>query len=192
MNIREFGQNLQTLYDEMSQEFSSFQQESGLHCLPGCGNCCTNPEIEASVLEMLPLALRLHQEGKLEEWIERLEDVEGRPCLFYEAHSADGMRGRCGIYQERPSVCRMFGVAGYYDKHRQVTLSICKHIRAEYPELSEKKETEATPDNTPMLVQWTYRLSQLDPALIQNRMPINQAIKQALEKVALYALYQPD
>jgi Fe-S-cluster containining protein len=192
MNIREFTQNLQTLYAEMSQEFSAYQEQSGLHCLSGCGQCCLNPEVEASVLEMLPLALRLHRENKLEEWIERLENVEGKPCLLYEAHSPDGKQGRCGAYEGRPSLCRMFGVSGYYNKHRKVTLSICRYIRAENPELSQQKEAEATAENTPMLVQWSYRLTQLDPALIQDRMPINQALKKALEKVALYALYQED
>jgi uncharacterized protein len=81
-------------------------------------------------------------------------------------------------------------VAGYFNKHQEVSLSICKFIREHYPQLSQERQSQATAENTPMLVHWSYRLSQLDPNLIQDRMPVNQALKKALEKVALYALYQ--
>jgi len=190
MNIREFSQNLQTLYSEISEAFASFQQQSGLHCLSGCGHCCKNPQVEASILEMLPMALRFYEDNKLEEWLEKLNDAENLPCLVYQSHSSDGKLGRCGQYQERPSLCRMFGVAGYFNKHQQVTLSICKYIREQYPELTIKRESEASQEHTPMLIHWSYRLTQLEPTLIQERMPINRALKQALEKVALYAQYQ--
>lgn len=170
--------------------FSNYQQASGLHCLEGCGQCCKNPEVEASVLEMLPLALRFYDEGQLEVWLEKLGRAQNEACLLYVSHSPDGKLGRCGAYQERPSLCRMFGVAGYYNKHREVVLSVCKYIKEQYPQLTQERESAATPENTPMLVQWAYKLTQLDPALIQDRMPVNQALKKALEKVALYAQYQ--
>jgi hypothetical protein len=84
----------------------------------------------------------------------------------------------------------MFGVSGFYNKHREVTLSVCKLIREKYPELTKTREGEVSEEKTPMLITWSYRLAQIEPALIQDRMPINQAFKAALEKVALYALYQ--
>jgi Fe-S-cluster containining protein len=190
MNIRKFSQELQEIYDEMGAKFSDYQKASGLYCLEGCGKCCTNPELEASVLEMFPLALRIMDENKLEEWLDKLENPVQDFCLMYEPHSEDGSKGRCGAYKERPSVCRMFGVAGYYDKHHEITLSVCKLIREKYPELTKTWESEASPEKTPMLVTWSYRMAQIDPALIQDRMPINQALKKALERVALYAQYQ--
>lgn len=190
MNIRDFARELQNIYDEMGTSFSNFQKSTGLNCLEGCGKCCTNPDIEASVLEMLPLAVRLHDENKLDEWLEKLENPSQDSCLLFQAHSADGSKGMCGAYKERPSVCRMFGVAGYFDKHHEVTLSVCKLIREKYPELTEAKTKEATAENTPVLVNWSYRMAEIDPALIQGRMPLNQALKLALEKVALYAQYQ--
>lgn len=192
MNIREFSQDLQNIYEEMGKCFSDYQKASELPCLEGCGKCCTNPEIEASPYEMLPLALKILDEGKLEEWLDRLENPLQDHCLLYQAHSADGNKGSCGSYQHRPTVCRMFGVSGYYTKHRQITLSICKLIKQKYPEQSQQQQTQVTEEKTPMLVDWTYRLTQLDPQVIQNRMPINQALKKALEKVALYALYQAE
>ena len=190
MNIRDFSQDLQKIYDEMGNTFSLYQKASGLSCLEGCGKCCTNPELEASVLEMFPLAVRLLDEGKLVEWLDKLESPTQDFCLMYESHSADGKLGRCGAYNERPSVCRMFGVSGYYDKHREITLSVCKLIRDKYPELTKAWEAEVSEEKTPMLITWSYQLANLDPALIQDKLPINQALKGALERVALYALYQ--
>lgn len=189
MNIREFSQDLQNIYDEMWQSFSQYQQASGLYCLEGCGKCCNNPEVEASVLEMFPLALRILDENKLEEWLDKLENPTQDHCVMYRPHSPDGSKGQCGVYKERPSLCRMFGVAGFYNKYHEVTLSVCKLIREKYPDLTKTRESEVS-DQTPVLANWSYSLMQLDPALIQDRMPINQALKKALERVALYALYQ--
>jgi Fe-S-cluster containining protein len=189
MNIREFSQDLQNIYDEMWQSFSQYQKASGLFCLEGCGKCCNNPEVEASVLEMFPLALRILDDNKLEEWLDKLENPIQDHCMMYEPHSPDGAKGQCGVYKERPSLCRMFGVAGFYNKHREVTLSVCKLIREKYPDLTKTRESEVT-EQTPMLAHWSYSLMQLDPALIQDRLPINEALKKALERVALYALYQ--
>lgn len=174
----------------MSSAFSDYQKKSDLHCLSGCGKCCTNPDIEASPLEMIPLALKILDENKLDEWLEKLENSNQKPCILYESHSSDGSKGACGSYLERPSICRMFGVAGRLDKYQKVSLSICKLIKENYSELYKTVEKEANPQNTPLFGPWTLRLSQLDPDLIQKRMPINQALKKALEKVALYAQYQ--
>ena len=189
MNIREFSQDLQKIYDQMWDAFSQYQAASGLNCLVGCGKCCNNPEVEASVLEMFPLALRILDENKLEEWLDKLEEPAQDHCLMYEPHSPDGSKGQCGVYKERPSLCRMFGVAGFYNKHQEVTLSVCKLIREKYPDLTKIRESEVS-DKTPMLITWSYRLAQIDPGLIQDRMPINQALKKALERIALYAQYQ--
>src|SRR4051812_18901933 len=111
MNIREFSHNLEKLYEEMSSTFSSYQSSTGWSCLSGCGKCCLNPEIEASPLEMIPMALKLYDEGKLEAWIEKLKSTDQEFCLAYEGDIQG--KGKCGQYSTRPSVCRMFGVAGY-------------------------------------------------------------------------------
>lgn len=190
MNIREFSQDLQKIYLEMGSTFSNYQKASGLHCLEGCGKCCLKPEVEASMLEMIPLALRIYDEGKLEEWLDKLETSTQENCLLYESHSSDGSLGKCSAYVERPALCRMFGVAGFYNKHHEMKLSVCKLIREKYPELLVEQEALALEGSTPTLMNWSYRLAQIEPALIQDRLPINQALKRALEKVALYAQYQ--
>jgi uncharacterized protein len=190
MDIKDFSFNLELIYREMSESFSHYQKQTQLSCLTGCGRCCLNPEIEASPLEMIPLALHLHQTGELDFWLDKLEVNEQQSCLLYVPASPDGLKGQCGHYEYRPSICRMFGVAGYFDKHKNATLSICKYIKEADPELARQRTAEATLENTPMLLHWMSRLSQLDPKLSQQRMPLNQALQRALEKVALYAQYQ--
>jgi Fe-S-cluster containining protein len=177
MNIREFAFNLQKVYAEMSDTFSSYQSGTGLVCPPGCGKCCLNPEIEASVLEMIPFALKVYDEGKLEEWLEKLESRTDPVCILLEL-------SKCSSYEERPSLCRMFGVAGVLNKRQEVTLSICKYLK----ELN--KNLPAPTEQTPLLPHWSSKLSALDPELISKKLPINLAIKGALEKIAFYTQYQ--
>lgn len=187
MNIKEFRNDLQKLYQEMSESFSAYQHKLGWACVSGCGKCCLNPDIEASPLEMIPMAVSIYQEGKSEEWLERLESPDRAYCLAYK-HEGDPERGVCSRYSDRPSVCRMFAVAGYYNKDEKITLSVCKTIR-QYHGLYDIPEG-LDPNEVPVLRDWAYKLATLDPKLIQNRIPINQALKQALEKVCLYGHYE--
>ena len=188
MNIREFSHNLQKLFAEMSDSFSSYQNSTGWNCLSNCGRCCLNPEIEASLHEMIPMALAIYDEGKLDEWVDKLQTTNQDYCLAYLPGSKEG-EGKCSRYDQRPSVCRMFGVAGYKNKRNETTLSICKFIK-------EKYNTTQSPDfdshKPPQMTEWSFKLASIDQKLIQDRMPINQALMKALEKVSLYAEYQAD
>lgn len=132
-------------------------------------------------MEMIPMALRILDEGTLEEWHERLQEADGKPCLIFNGQN-------CGSYHERPSLCRMFGVAGYFNKHHQITLSICKLIKEKDPGQTEAV-LKSPAANAPVMAQWSSLLSTLDPLLAQERQPINLALKSALEKVALWSQY---
>lgn len=182
MNIREFSVNLQKLYDEMSVTFSDLQKNTKLPCLPGCGACCLNPDIEATTLEMIPMALKIYDQGLVEEWHQKLGEAENLSCLMFDGK-------QCGSYHERPAVCRMFGVAGYFNKQHETTLSICKFIKEEYPKESAVALSGIT-SQTPVMAQWMARLESIDPQLLQLRSPINIALKSALEKVAMWNEYQ--
>jgi len=192
MNIRDFSYNLLKLYEEMSDTFSSYQASTGLSCLPSCGQCCLNPEIEVSPYEMIPLALSLYDEGKLSEWVENIQTSKQKHCLIYVPGKTEG-EGKCGRYQKRPGICRMFGVSGLYDKNHEVTLSICKHIKEKH--LSNVNSTSLDSENIPMMQEWSLKLASLDPKLLQERLPINEALLKALEKVAMvmdYSLQEND
>lgn len=187
MNIREFSEKLSKLYVEMSAAFSTYHQSTGWNCLSGCGKCCLNPDVEATLFEMIPMALSIYDEGTFDEWVNKLETTEQVYCLVYDKHDDSG-KGMCSRYQDRPSLCRMFGVAGYFNKNHELTLSVCKLIRDEYKitELPVNLDQETTPN----FAQWSYKMASLEQKLIQEKMPINKALLAALQKVALYAQYQ--
>ena len=168
--------------------FSAYQASTNLPCLEGCGRCCLNPEVDASTLEMIPIALKIYDDGKLDEWLDRVEGPMQDHCIFYQ--QVDEQKGRCGIYGERPALCRMFGVAGYLTKEREVTLSICKYISEKYPERVPHAKARANRESTPVFANWTALVSTLGTPDMNLRFPINTALKKALHKIALLAQYQ--
>jgi uncharacterized protein len=187
MDIRELIFNIQKVYDEMAETFSKFQKDSGLACLSGCGRCCMNPEVEASTLEMLPWALKVYDEGLSEQWLEKLQDPVQEYCLMFQPGSEAG-QGKCGNYTVRPSVCRMFGVAGYLNKHGEKTLSVCKFIRESCAEKTKNFEANLPPE-TPVISQWSNNLSALGEPALHNKIPINTAMHNALVRILFYFQY---
>lgn len=175
MDIRELVFNIQTVYDEMAETFSKFQKDSGLLCIKGCGECCKNPEIEASVFEMLPWGLKIYNEGSSEEWLTKLENPSQNSCLLL-------VSDKCISYQERPAVCRMFGVGGYKDKYGKTSLALCKIIR-------EENLGSDLPSNPPIMSHWNNRLAVLGEPTLHAKMPINEAMREALVKIMFYFQY---
>lgn len=188
MNIIDLSDNLLKLYAEMSATFSEYQNSVNLPCLEGCGKCCLNPDIEASVLEMLPFAVKIYREGKLEEWMLKMSMNTRESCVLYEGD--ENGKGRCGHYNERPGICRMFGVSGMKNKEEVLRLSICKYIKNYYPEVSAKLATELDLKKPPTMAEHSTQVAHLGDHVLQRRLPINEAIQQALEKVAFCAWYQ--
>ena len=187
MNIREIDRKLAKVYEDMSETFGNFQKQTGLSCLAECGRCCVNPDIETSVLEMIPFALKVYDEGKIEEWLEMVQTDEQKICLLFAPRGQNGL-GSCSSYQQRPSICRMFGVAATFNKHHQKTLSICKYIREDQPDLTDATIKEI-PHDAPMIPVWFSQISAIDPDLARERFPINLAMQKALEKIAFLSQY---
>ena len=101
--LRELSRRVEAVYGEIATTFSAYQQQRGLHCRTGCGECCLQPTIEATVLEMLPLALHLFDQGKAEQTLTQLEELtEPQGCFFYQKLSFDSKQGQCTVYQHRP------------------------------------------------------------------------------------------
>ena len=171
----------------MSDSFSSYQSSTGWNCLPSCGKCCLNPEVDASILEMIPMAYSIYLEGKLDEWLDKLQTTKQEHCIVYEQGLKEG-EGKCGRYNDRPSLCRMFGVSGHYNKQHEISLSVCKLIKEKYKLFDQ--ELKGSKQETPMMADWSMKLASINPQLIQDKMPINKALLGALEKVAFTLQFQ--
>lgn len=190
MSLKDFATDLQNLYNNMSESFSQYQRSTGVTCPATCGKCCDNPEVEASPMEMIPMALEIYRRGELETWLDKLMDAETpSACTVFHALTPDKELGRCSIYEYRPSLCRVFGISGWSGKDEKISLSICKKLKVLH---ADKIQDITQTDDAPLAKNWSLKLMQLDSRLITERMPINLAFKKALEKVALLSMYSPE
>jgi Fe-S-cluster containining protein len=174
---------------EIGERYGQYQRDRGLFCRSGCGECCLHPGIEATVLEMLPLAFNLLHEGKAESTLDALQTHDLAGCFFYSRHSEDGKQGQCSVYMKRPGICRLFGAAGYNGREGEVQLSVCKNIKADYPQALQDTIIALESDPPPMIRNGKEQIRQIDYELGGLNYPINEAMKLALEKVLFEQYY---
>ena len=160
-------------------------QATGLGCPPGCGACCLSPEVETSVADLLPLACALFERGAAEAAQDRARGArDAGPCVLYAPSADDPRQGRCTVYAERPSICRLFGFASRRARGGGLEHAACRELRAAHPEASARAaaavaEGLAAPriDAEPGAI--ALLLGEARP------LPINHALRLALERVGL-------
>jgi len=181
--LRELARLVEAVFDELEQSFGAYQLRSSLSCIPGCGACCNNPNIEATVLEMLPLALHLYDLGQAETVLEELQSYSGFACYHYKRNSLDGLMSSCSVYKQRPVICRVFGAAGDRDKYGNTRLSVCRHIKQNKAEAYQLALQNLPREAPPRMATGKQRLRQIDFTLGREDLPINQALQRALQLV---------
>jgi uncharacterized protein len=191
MNLTEKSLEVREVFKKLEVETSRFTRESKLFCFTGCGKCCMNPNISASVLEFLPLAYDLYQEGKADEALELIESTgEEGYCILFKKTSAGLDTGHCTDYKNRGLICRLFGNSVRKDKHGGRQLITCKKIKEgqeeNFSEVSQKINGEL---QAPSAQHYYSQLYDIDEKLSEEQYPINIAIKKALEKVLMYSFY---
>ena len=187
--LEHLSQQVEQVMAEIGERYGQYQRDRGLFCRSGCGECCLHPGIEATVLEMLPLAFSLLQEGKAESTLDTLQTHDLPGCFFYSRHSADGKQGQCSVYMKRPGICRLFGAAGYNGREGDVQLSVCKNIKADHPKALQDTIIALESDPPPMIRNGKEQIRQIDYELGGLNYPINDAMKLALEKVLFEQYY---
>lgn len=191
MNLREKSLEVRQVFAELDIEIKVFMEESQLSCISGCGACCANPNVHASVLEFLPLAFDLYEKGKAEKALELLEEVgEEAFCIIYKSFSQDAKSGFCSDYANRGMICRLFGSAARRNKEGKKELITCKIIKEQKADLYQRtvqviKEGAVVPSSGDAYSQ----LYNIDFQLTKEQFPINVAIKKALEAVLTYMFY---
>ena len=175
------------LYARIDKAVAEFQLRSGLRCPSGCGRCCPTADVRVTVLEMLPIAHEIFQNHDACAWMDRLaaQPVSGRCILFSEKQISDA--GHCSFYTWRPVLCRMFGYAAVRSRTGANALSVCKYIRQNDPETAAAAMAYA--GEAPCFIHYGARVYALDPGLGNELMPINTALRRAIERLGLnYAL----
>lgn len=171
-------------FDDISIEYSSFQNKTKLTCPTGCGKCCFKSDIYCTPFELLPLALDLIRRGEAESILEKGLSHKAEHCMFMDITDLKGGKGRCLEYEFRPLVCRTFGVAGKHDKKGDLSFSVCSILKEE----NKKKYSELLSGkieivNIPFIDKVKNKLGCLDPSLLEEEYPINLSLTKILDKL---------
>jgi hypothetical protein len=159
----------------------------------GCGKCCTKLDIEASPLEFLPWAFHIFLNGEAEKILTELEINSSTICYIYNPLTLlDKVNGSCSNYSYRGLICRLFGYGATKDKYGQLRLATCKIIKSEQV-ANFNNSTESINKGLPVPIFTDYymNLSQIDFHLGNIILPINQALRYAIEEVLQYYAYRP-
>ncbi len=178
MDLDRVCEEILTQYRAVDSAAASFAEISGLACPPGCGQCCQTPEIQATALEMLPMARSIIDSKRQDS----LGDLDPGTCVFFEQGSRPGL-GRCRAYDLRPLVCRLFGYAARRDKAGLPEFAACHVHSAESSEALARARKMAR--EAPVFGDEFTKLASLDPGQGWDLLPINTALKRALERVHL-------
>jgi Fe-S-cluster containining protein len=177
------------VYERLDKDIAAFQKRTTLHCLSGCGECCKKPDIEAGIVEFLPLALDLYDRGLAEATLEELQKKPDSICHVFRPHITS-FGGLCNAYPHRGLICRLFGFTARINKEEQKELVTCKHIKEEQ-HLAYQKAMDgiAKGEKVPVMSEYYYRMQSIDPGL-QGFYPINVAMSKAIETVLHYYTYR--
>ena len=191
MSIERRVQLVEDLFYQLEQESAQFEKSSGISCVSGCGKCCTYPDVEASPLEFLPWAFHLFLNGEAEKTLQMLTENDSPTCLIYKPLSISG-QGRCGNYKYRGLICRLFGSAANTDKYGNLRMATCKIIKeGQTDKYNSTSEAIAKGMPVPVFTEYYMQLNQIDFNLGNMILPINIALKMALEEVLQYYAYRP-
>ena len=176
------------LYAQMDKSVAAFQLKSGLRCPTGCGACCPSAHVEVTVLEMLPIAHEILRQGGAAEWLQRLASHEnaGR-CQLYLAEPQEEAAGHCGFYKWRPSLCRLFGFAAVRGRNGEMILSVCRQIKQTDPRAA--CAAVHLVDQAPCFIHFGTQVYALDPVLGNAQLPINTALRHAIERLGLHLAF---
>jgi Fe-S-cluster containining protein len=179
---------IRRVYARLDADIERMQKASRLHCLSGCGECCKKPDIEATPVEFLPLALDYFDRGEAESVHEQLGD-SSTTCFVFRPHLTS-FGGLCNAYPDRGLICRLFGFTARVNRLNQPELVTCKFIKSEQAKEFESWNTQmASGASVPIMTNYYSRMASIDPGL-NTMMPINQAMRKALEVVMHYYAYR--
>jgi len=183
-SVGSYARSVSRIYENLDNQINDFSRATDLKCPDGCGACCKNPNVEATVLELFPLAQEIYLQERLDEVLEVLNPRLNQgytPCVLYQPDLKIMGNGRCGFYTHRPLICRLFGFAARKNKYDKIEFSPCRVIKKKEPHLLPRTQMAITNRLLPPLYQESaLRVAAILPSLGFRRSPINQAIYEAL------------
>lgn len=181
-------QRTETLQKTIDRDIRQFKLFNRIDCLEHCSECCRYDNIQATALEFLPFAWHTYRLGLLESWLEKLENHHEPQCVFYRNRNEEW---GCSIYPVRGLICRLFGFSASLDKNGNPAYAACRILKQNCPEVVKSaSERLKNGGRIPVISKFYRRLATIDPVSGNEFMPLNQAIKKALETVYLHYYYR--
>lgn len=183
---------VQQLFTKLDEHISEFQKETGLHCISECNKCCLKENLEASVLEFLPLAFHIFLSNKADATFEQLESNTPH-CIMLNHLKLDESETNsgCSNYQNRGLICRAFGFTTVKNKNESLALYTCRDIKTHHASKIEAIVPRLQKLNPPLLSYYYGLFASIDPNMSEDYNPINVSIHKALMKVCYYMEHKP-
>jgi uncharacterized protein len=190
MRQKRIIEEVKAVFQELDEHLGRTAQQSGLGCPSHCGMCCRKTDIEASPLEFMPLAAWLYETGKVDEFLTKLDHPDHPWCASFDPDAAARREWGCQNYENRGLICRLFGFGYRINKENLPVLVTCKIMKTTKTTAVRKAAelAAAQPEEMPVFSHYFMKLLAIDPELAVQRMPINQAIRVAIEKLYFYFL----
>ena len=177
---------VEKVFRELDEHISQTTSATGMKCVHLCNACCINASIEASPIEFIPLADWLYKSGQVDEFLIRLDQTEdsGYCVLFSPDAWKEGDWG-CLNYEKRGLICRLFGFGYRLNRDGVPELVTCRVLKEGCPEAVARASRLGidTPEEVPLFRNYSMQLYSIDPDLSINQLPINKAIRLAIEKL---------
>ena len=179
---------VQDIYNEIEHKIGIFKQNTGLNCVPGCGECCNRFEPYISILEALVVSRYLQNTPKAMENFYNSKKRENILCPFY----IDNADYHCGIYTIRPFICRMYGFSVHKKKLKTKYLP-CPRVKEYYTKEMKEVQKLIKENILPIYEKEYKKLCELDFKLATDLHPLITSIEIALENSEKIAsgFYEP-
>ena len=177
---------IEVVFRELDEHLTQTTLKTGMKCAHLCNACCRTKNIEASPVEFIPLAAALYETRRIDEFLTLLDksDETGHCPLFLPDAWKEG-KGGCWDYEKRGLVCRLFGFGYRLDREGIAELVTCKVLKDNTPEEVDKARQLGykSPDTIPLFRNYSMQLYSIAPDLAIQQLPVNQAIRIAIEKL---------
>lgn len=179
--LQELEAQVMELYGRADGAVEGYRLSSGLDCPQGCVHCCSSEKVEATVLELIPMACHLFRTNRAELLLKRLENEDSpAACILFRPDLAGSLGGGCSEYPHRALVCRLFGFAGNTDRNGVPRLAFCRIMKPLFP-----PPQGDLLRGLPIFQDYGLAATAMHPSLGGPRLFINLALKEALLKVGL-------
>ncbi len=184
MKIKQTVKHVERLFQQADKDVSHLKKAAGLTCKSKCGACCLKKDIETTVAEFLPLAWHLFLNGKADDMYSKLLLNDQDICLLYNPLATDNFAGGCSEYEHRGLICRLFAFSSNKDRNGVSQLVCCQIIKSDAASrYEEAAKWVKEGKKAPSMSAYYTKLNNISPGYGSRMMPINQAIKQAIEQV---------